>query len=116
MSEQAALGPVVNEIARRGLIFVDNGASRSSLLLTAARRAKAPIATGTLFLDDVQSRDAVDKKLSELEAEARRAGSAIGMGSPYPVTIARVAAWSESLEARGLVLVPITALARAPSP
>jgi polysaccharide deacetylase 2 family uncharacterized protein YibQ len=116
MSEQAALEPVLQEIARRGLIFVDNGASRRSLTLTAARHAKAFIATGTLSLDDVQSRAAVDEKLSELEAEARRSGFAIGVGSTYPVTLARIAAWAEGLQSRGLVLVPLSALATRPSP
>jgi polysaccharide deacetylase 2 family uncharacterized protein YibQ len=116
MSEQAALDPVLQEIARRGLIFLDNGASRSSLSLTAARHAKASIATGTLLLDGVQMRDAVDKKLGELEAEARRSGFAIGVGSAYPVTIARIAVWAEDLQARGLVLVPLSALATRPLP
>src|SRR5262245_17355327 len=114
MSEQKILEPVLNETARRGLIFVDNGASRSSVALTAARRAEAPFAAGTLILDEVQSRAGIDKKLDELEAEARRNGSAIGVGSAYPVTIARIAAWAEGLESHGLVLVPISALAAKP--
>jgi len=114
MSEAASVEPVLRETARRGLIFVDNGASRSSLALTAARHVDAAIATGTLILDDVQSKDGVDKKLGELEAEARRNGSAIGIGSALPVTIARIAAWAESVEARGFLLVPISALAAKP--
>ena len=115
MSEAATLEPVLKETARRGLLFVDNGASRSSLALTAARHADAPIATGTLLLDDVQSRESVDKKLAELEAEARRNGFAIGVGSVFPVTVARVAEWAESAGARGFVLVPISALAAKPA-
>jgi polysaccharide deacetylase 2 family uncharacterized protein YibQ len=114
MSEVATLEPVLRETARRGLIFVDDGASRSSLALTAARHVGGTIATATLTLDDVQSRDSVDKKLGELEAEARRTGFAIGVGSAYPVTIARIAAWAESIEARGFVLVPISAVAGKP--
>ena len=115
MSEQAPLDPVLKETARRGLLFVDNGASRSSLTLTAARHAGASIATGTLILDDVQSKDSIDKKLSELEAEAKRSGFAIGVGSAFPVTIARVAVWAEGTEARGFALVPISALAAKPA-
>jgi polysaccharide deacetylase 2 family uncharacterized protein YibQ len=77
---------------------------------------KAPIATGTLMLDTIQSREAIDKKLVELEAEARRNGSAIGVGSVYPITIARIAEWAGSVNARGLALVPISALAGIPAP
>jgi len=116
MSDEAPLAPVLRETARRGLIFVDDGTSRSSLALTAARHESAPIATGTLTLDDTQSKDAVDGKLGELEAEARRNGFAIGVGSPYPVTIARIAAWAESVESRGFAIVPISTLATKPAP
>ena len=66
------------------------------------------------MLDDVQTKDSVDKKLSELEAEARRNGFAIGMASAFPVTIARVAEWAENVETRGFQLVPISALAAKP--
>jgi uncharacterized protein len=114
MSEQAPLDPILKETARRGLIFVDNGASKSSLALTAARHEGSSFGTGTLILDDVQTKDGVDKKLVELEAEAKRNRFAIGVGSAFPVTIARITEWAESAESRGFVLVPISALAAKP--
>jgi hypothetical protein len=92
-------------------MFVDDGASKSSIAPTAARHADAAVATGTLILDDVQSKDAIDKKLGDLEAEARRTGVAIGTGSAFPVTVARIAAWAEGVEARGFQLVPVSAFA-----
>ena len=116
MSEAASLEPIMLETARRGLMFVDDGASKSSIAMTTARHAETAIATGTLILDDVQSRDAIDKKLADLEAEARRTGFAIGTGSAFPVTIARLASWAEGVEARGFQLVPITASAAKPAP
>ena len=116
MSEEASIESLLKETARRGLIFVDNGTNRSSLALTAARHAGASIATGTLVLDDVQNREGVDKKLAELEAEARRSGTAIGVASAFPVTIARIAVWAESAEMRGFALVPISTLASKPAP
>ncbi len=111
MSEAANFESILEEAARRGLMFVDNGASKSSIAATAARHVEIALATGTLLLDDVQSKDAIDKKLGDLEAEARRTGSAIGTGSAFPVTVARVAAWAESVEARGFQVVPVTAFA-----
>jgi polysaccharide deacetylase 2 family uncharacterized protein YibQ len=114
MSEQSTIEPLLKETARRGLIFFDNGVNRGSLALTAARHAGGSIATGMLVLDDVQSRDSVDKKLAELEAEARRSGSAIGVASAFPVSIARIAAWAEGAETRGFALVPISTVATKP--
>jgi polysaccharide deacetylase 2 family uncharacterized protein YibQ len=116
MSEETAFEPMVKETARRGLMFFDNGKNRGSLAPMVVRRAGGSIATGMLVLDDAQSREGVDKKLAELEAEARRSGAAIGVGSAFPVTIARVAAWAETANARGFTLVPISALASKPQP
>jgi hypothetical protein len=115
MSEQSTTELLLKETARRGLIFFDNGMSRSSLAFTAARHAGGSIATGMLVLDDVQSRENVDKKLAELKAEARRNGSAIGVASAFPVSIARIAVWAESAEMRGFALVPLSALATRPA-
>jgi len=115
MSEQSTIEPLLEETARRGLIFFDNGTNRSSLALTAARHAGGSIATGMLVLDEVPSRESVDKKLAELEAEARRSGSAIGVASAFPVSIARIAVWAESAETRGFALVPISAVAAKPA-
>ena len=68
-----------------------------------------PRAYGNRFLDLEASRGAIDTRLSELERIAKESGIAIGIGQPYPVTIERVARWTETLEEKGLVLVPITA-------
>ncbi len=114
LSEENAIMPVLGETARRGLLFFDNGVNSSSLALTGARHVNAPIATGSLTIDAIQTKDAIDEKLAELEADARRNGAAVGVGSVYPITIARVAAWAETLQARGFDLAPISALAARP--
>jgi hypothetical protein len=114
LGEGVALDPVAAEIAKRGLLFFDDGANARSLLTTSARHAHAAIATGTLTIDSVQSPSAIDEKLAALEKDARDNGFAIGVGSPYPVTIARIAAWTADAASRGFVLAPISALAAIP--
>jgi hypothetical protein len=114
MGEEMAVEPVLAHIAQRGLMFFDNGASSSSVAVTAARHAKAALATGTLMLDGVQTQAAIDSKLAELENAARQDGFAIGVASAYPIAIARLAEWAARAEARGFQLVPITALAPQP--
>src|SRR5215471_2904762 len=99
LGEENAIMPVLGETSRRGLLFFDNGANSSSLALTGARHVNAPIATGSLTVDAIQTKESVDAKLAELEADARRNGATIGVGSVYPITIARVAAWAETLQA-----------------
>jgi polysaccharide deacetylase 2 family uncharacterized protein YibQ len=65
-------------------------------------------------LDTVQSPQEIDRRLSELETQARANGSAIGTAFLYPATMARIAAWARGLESRGFVLVPVSAIVNAP--
>jgi polysaccharide deacetylase 2 family uncharacterized protein YibQ len=115
MGEETAIEPVLAQLARRGLMFFDNGASSNSVAVTAARHVKVPLATGTLTLDTVQTQGAIDSKLSELENAARQDGYAIGVASAYPIAIARLSEWAAQAEARGFQLVPLSALVAEPS-
>jgi polysaccharide deacetylase 2 family uncharacterized protein YibQ len=115
MGEEMAIEPMLWRVARRGLMFFDSGASSSSVAITSARHVKAALATGTLTLDTVQTEGAIDTKLAELENAARQDGFAIGVASAYPVSLARLAEWTVSAEARGFQLVPLSALATQPS-
>ena len=49
-------------------------------------------------------------RLRELEAIARREGNAVGIGSPYPVTLERIAAWVNGAGRRGIALAPVSAV------
>jgi polysaccharide deacetylase 2 family uncharacterized protein YibQ len=114
MGEERAIEPILEAVSKRGLLFFDNGASSSSVAITAARHVKAAIATGTMTLDSVQTQAAIDAKLADLEAAARQDGYAIGVASAYPVTIARIGEWATNAGARGFHLVPVSALAAPP--
>ena len=56
----------------------------------------------------------IDRALARLEALARERGSAVGVASALPVSIERIAQWAKAAEGRGIVLVPITAVAIKP--
>jgi polysaccharide deacetylase 2 family uncharacterized protein YibQ len=91
---------LAEQIERRGLFFIDDGVGR------AKREAKSDSwPRASLRLDPT----ALDAGLSELERIAQERGIAIGMIGVTPAMIDRVAAWAQTLEARGLILVPITA-------
>ena len=64
---------------------------------------------------DVADRTMIDARLAELEQRAKDLGSALGLVMrPTPVTVARVAAWTNGLADRGLALAPVSALALPP--
>jgi len=114
LGEASPLEPVLAQFKRRGLLFFDNGASPRSVAADTAQRMGAPLATGALIIDTVQTKAGVDAKLMDLEARAREMGRTTGSGFLYPVTLERVAEWAASLSSRGFVLAPISAIVRAP--
>ena len=56
-----------------------------------------------------------DAQLAGLERLAISRGSALAIVGPvFPVTVRRLAEWTRGLPERGLVLVPVSSLAREP--
>jgi len=114
LGEPGAVDPILAETAKRGLLFFEDGTSSRSAIAASASRVNAAIAKGSVMLDLVQTRAAIDTKLVQLEGQARKDGFAIAVASLYPVTLTRLADWAANASARGFVLVPITALAARP--
>ena len=113
-STEAALAPVLKEVSRRGLIYVDDGSSPRSLAGQIASANNLPFARAEILLDAVTTTAHIDRALARLEALAREHGSAVGMASALPASIERIAQWAKAAEGRGIVLVPITAVAIKP--
>jgi len=97
--------PMVDEIGRRGLLYIDPRPGRAPVRPGLAARAV------DVVLDDRIGRAEIDAKLSALERVARERGSAIGLAGPLrPATIERIGAWARSLGERGMLLVPVSAV------
>jgi len=108
-ADDAALTPLLREVAGRGLMVVDDGSSARSQLAPAATRAQIPALKADLALDGAPRADAIDKELQRLETLARENGVAVATASALPVTIERITRWARTLEAKGLVIVPVSA-------
>ncbi|RAI45052.1 hypothetical protein CH341_05970 [Rhodoplanes roseus] len=109
-STETAIGPVLREVAKRGLVYVDDGSSPRSLAGQFAGANNLPFAKAAVVLDAVPSNAEMDRALAKLEATAREAGSAVGVARALPLSIERLAQWIKQAEGRGIVLVPITTL------
>jgi polysaccharide deacetylase 2 family uncharacterized protein YibQ len=107
---EPGMAMVMQELARRGLLFVDSRTVVGSAGARLAERYGVPHADRDVFLDNEQDGAAVAERLMELEAVARRRGMAIGIGHPHDGTIAALAEWLPSLEAKGFVLVPVSTI------
>ena len=110
LSEEA-LAPVLAALDTRGLLLLDNGAAASNRIEEVAGRFGLPRVRNDRFVDAVTDGDAIDLRLQELEELARENGFAVGLAHPYPLTFERLAAWMPTLERKGVVLAPVTAVA-----
>jgi polysaccharide deacetylase 2 family uncharacterized protein YibQ len=108
-SEQA-LGPVLREAAKRGLIYFDDASSTRSLASQIAGANNLAFAKANLVIDAVPTPAEVDRALARLETAARARGVAVGFAGALPVSIDRIARWIKAAESRGIQLVPITAV------
>jgi polysaccharide deacetylase 2 family uncharacterized protein YibQ len=116
-ADSAAFSPVLSDIATRGLLYLDDGSSPRSLARDKAAGLNLRAAFADVVIDANQSPAAIEAALLKLEALARANGSAIGVATALPVSIDHIGRWADSLEARGLALVPLSAAAaRAPGP
>jgi hypothetical protein len=110
ITDADALEPVMTELARRGLMFFDNGSSQRSVAGDVAKRVGVPFAQAATTIDVIQTGMEIDQRLSELETRARLNGWAAGAGFLYPVTLDRLSVWAKGLQGRGLALVPASAI------
>jgi uncharacterized protein len=86
-ADRRVMQVVAEELARRGLFFVDSRTTELTVAGEAAVRARVPSASRRVFLDDVQTVEAVERSLDDLVAKAKAEGSAIAIGHPHPVTL-----------------------------
>ncbi len=101
---------VLAEIKARGLLFLDSRTSGQSVATAAAHEFDVPFATRNVFLDHVDDEIEIYERLIETERLARKNGSAIAIGHPRDATLKIITEWLPTLESKGIVLAPISAL------
>lgn len=106
-----ALMPILESLKQRGLMFVDSRATSRSIATELASSIQLPRAFNNTFVDSVPSIDAIDRALAGLEAIARQQRYAVGIAHPLPVTLDRLTRWAGTLEAKGITLAPVSAVA-----
>lgn len=106
-----AMMPVLEGLKERGLMIVDSRGSSRSIATELASSIQLPRAFSNRFIDGTPSIAAVDRALVDLETVAQNQRVAIGIARPLPVTIDRISRWAGTLEAKGVVLAPVSAIA-----
>ncbi len=114
LADADAMKPVMADLGKRGLMFIDDGSSARSAAGDLAALDRVPFAAGDLIIDAKSDRGEILKKLDQLEATARARGFAIGSGSAFDVTVDAVKSWIPEAKKRGIEIVAVSALAADP--
>lgn len=100
----------------RGVAFIEDGSlPPTSTLRDAAGAAGARFAQADFVIDARMEADAMQSQLMALEATALEQGGALGTAIGYPLTIDIIREWTDTLEAKGIVLAPASALQQVPT-
>ncbi len=106
------MAPVMSELRKRGLLFLDSRTAGATVAEEIARNAGIPALRRDVFLDHDPSPIAVRAALLNLEKAAERQGFAIAIGHPKDATIAALSEWLPDARARGFAIVPVSAVAK----
>lgn len=108
---EEALRPVLAELERRGLMFVDSRVVDTSIAPQLAADLDLPRVHADVRLDRRLTPAAVDSALQEAAAAAREHGLAVIATRPVPLVLERLAAWLPQAVEDGLRLAPVSATA-----
>lgn len=109
-ADAVAMETVLGALKGRGLLFLDSRTTPDTVAGATARRLGVPTAERDVFLDNVIESQAIAAQLAEMEARARRNGAAVAIGHPHPATLDALEAWLRAAPARGIAVVPLSAI------
>lgn len=110
LSNAAATENLMRDLAKRGVLFLDDGTSAQTVTGAVASAIGVPYAEGDMVIDNELNRVEIMKRLDEMERVARRNGKAIAIASAFDVSVDAVAAWANEARARGIEIVSVSAL------
>ncbi len=105
------MGWLMEELRMRDdLFFVDSYTTHKSVALQLARERGVPSVKRDVFLDPDRLPDTVEREFGRLKELARINGTAVGIGHPYPSTLAFLEREIPRLADEGIELVSISEL------
>ncbi len=109
LANPEALKPVLREVRKRGLLFVEDGSLPLTATQAAAKESSAEFRKAQTVIDVDPDPKAITAALELLEKEAEANGIAIGSGSGLAVTIDTLRDWIKEAADRGITIIPVSA-------
>ncbi|MDX1974846.1 MAG: divergent polysaccharide deacetylase family protein [Rickettsiales bacterium] len=111
-SDTEAFKLLLQSISNRGLMMVlghDPAKDETKELLNTTNVAHV---IADLLIDEDLSVSSIQARFIQLEQLAKKRGFAVALAQPYPLTIQQLRQWSKTLEEKGILLVPISAIVK----
>ncbi len=115
-ADSGAMTAVLKSAGAHHLYYLDDGTSRQSVADSLAPDLNVEFAKTDLVLDATADPTVVRANLDQLVAIAKRKGRAIGMASGLPEHLGMISRFAAEVAGKGVVLVPVSALAHAGDP
>ena len=109
-SDFDAMRPVMQEIKKRGLWFLDSRTAANSVAGDLAKQLDIPYVSRDIFLDNTPEVSAIVSQLNQAKKIARERGYAVTIGHPYESTILALKKWIPQAEANGIDIVPLSSV------
>lgn len=113
-ADPAVMHPLLADLKRRGLFFLDSATTPRSVAREAAGAHGLPLAVNRVFLDSNPTEEAVAERIQAAMNLALRTGEAVAIGHVRPETYRALARLLPEVEAAGIELVHVSELARRP--
>jgi polysaccharide deacetylase 2 family uncharacterized protein YibQ len=110
LSTASALKPVMAEMRKRGLVYLEDASTALTVSQTVAAETRLSERRAQVVIDADPTPQSIAAALELLEGEALSHGFAIGTGSGLKVTVDSVKEWAEQLQSKGILLVPVSAM------
>lgn len=98
--------------AHDSMFFVDSRTTHETVAHRIADENRVPVVSRDVFLDDQSDESSVVAQFQRLIATARKKGSALAIGHPHEATLRVLRRELNTLENRGIKLVPVRRLAK----
>ncbi|MFK0086080.1 divergent polysaccharide deacetylase family protein [Pseudomonas sp. NPDC090755] len=106
-SQAEPMAWLMGELQRRQLFFVDSRTSAATVAAAKAQAVDLAHVSRDVFLDDIRTPEAIAGQLQQGIALARKQGSAVLIGHPYPQTLDVLERELPKLKAQGIEWIEI---------
>jgi len=109
-ADPAYMGPVLGELKKHGLFFVDSLTTSKSVCGSLANDAGVPFIARDVFLDNERSAAYIRGQIRKLVAISLKHTSAVGICHPYPETVAVLEREIPKMKRQGVEIVRVSSL------